>query len=283
MTSWPGMAGLCRGLFDDASMFPPEASFLTDALAGYGSHRSGWYRDMVGSFVCQTARLRALDLCAERHGVDRVEVSMVVPGGLTDVPGALASVRDLLRIDVRAIEVPLGARPLPKAIEVLAPSVTADRAVYLEVDASSLTESVVHRLAPSGVRLKLRTGGTSIDAFRPEVDLARVIVLCGAERLAFKCSAGLRHAVRHRDSETLRNHHGFLNIALAVRTAAATGNVRSTQSVLAETDVRSVAHQVWDLSPDDVSAIRAMLSSIVTFNITDSVTDLVALGLVNRP
>ena len=283
MASWSGSAGLCRGLFDDASMFPPEVSFLPDALAEYQRHRSDWYRNMVGLLVCQASRLRTLNTCAERHGVERVEISMVVPGGLTDVPTALASALTLTRLAVRAIEVPLRARPLSQALEILGPLVNPRCAVYLEVDPSVLTESVVHRLAPSGVRLKLRTGGTSIDSFRPEVDLARVIVLCAAERLAFSCSSALHHAVRHRDLATLTDHHGFLNIALAVRTAVATGNVRSTQAALGDVNVASVTNQVCELGPDDVNAIRAMLASIVTFNVTDSVTDLVRLGLVDQP
>ena len=277
------VAELCRGLFDDASMFPPEAAFLPDALAMYGIHRMAWYGDSVGSLVCQAARLRALDERAEQCGIERVEVSIVVPEGLLQVPAALASAQNTPHVEVRAVEVPLKEQPLGRALELLRPLVTSRRAVFLEVGVAAVSEAVVHRLAPSGVQLKLRAGGTSIDDFRSETDLARVIVLCAAERLAFKCSAGLHQAVRHRDTDTLMNHHGFLNIALAVRVAAMTSNISSTQAVLADVNPRSVAYQVCDLSPADVRAIRAMLSSISTFNITDSVTDLVKLGLAAEP
>ena len=40
--------------------------------------------------------------------------------------------------------------------------------------------------------------------------------------MPFKCTAGLHHAVRHRAADTGFEHHGFLNVLLAVA-AALTG------------------------------------------------------------
>jgi hypothetical protein len=279
-----GLSGveLCRGLFDDASMFPPGAAFLPETLFGYTEHRTAWYGDMVGSLVCRAARLSALRMRAQQFGIDRVEVSMVVPEGLNRLPSALESAQPGPAIDLRSIEVPLKADPLSRALAVLDPMVSTRRAVFLEVGVAALTDSMVHRLAQSRVRLKLRTGATSLDTFQPETELARVLVLCAAERLAFKCSAGLHHAVRHRDKDTLMDHHGFLNIALAVRVAMVTNNVGSTRAVLAETDPHVITEQIRTLSASDVRAIRAILSSIATFNVTDSITDVTNLGLAAK-
>jgi hypothetical protein len=274
------VAELCSRLFDDASMFPPETQSLRDASRAHVRHRLAWYGGMLGSLVCQAARLTALDHLAERDGVDHIEASVVVSRGLPSLPVTMATAEASAHVEVRAIELPLGAHPLGRALNLLSPWVSARRAVFLEISAPAVTESVVHEIAPSGVGLKLRAGGTSIDSFQPEAELARVIVLCAAERLAFTCSAGLHRALRHRDPDTLLDHHGYLNIALAARIAGATGSVRATQEVLADLNPASICYRVRDLEPADLGAIRALISSIATFNVAQSVNDLVDMGLI---
>ncbi len=271
---------LFLSLFDDAAMFPPKDMALNDALTAYCRHRMAWYSDMIGPFVCLAGRLRALDSLVGRQGIEHVDVSAVVPEGVSAVPATVDSARGCPRVRLRAIEVPLGSHRLPEALRVLSPLATDGCAVFLEIDLPAITELRVHQLAPSGVRLKLRTGETSIDAFQTESELARALVLGAAERLAFKCTAGLHHAVRHRDRDTFFQHHGVLNIALAARLASATGSVRSTQAVLAERDPRSIAYQIGDLSRADVRAIRTLFSCVSTHNVADPLHDLVDLGLV---
>jgi hypothetical protein len=274
---------LCDRLFDDASMFPPGSRSVKEASTAYVRHRWAWYAGMVGSLTCQAGRLQALDRLGEALGTDRLEVSMVVPEGVPSVAAALAEVRGVRHLEIRSVEVPLRAHSLAKALASLSPLVNERRAVLLEVDAATLTEPTVHQLASSGVRLKLRLGATTIDSFQREHDLAHVMVLCAAERLAFKCAAGLHQAVRHRDPDTFLDHHGYLNIALAARIAGSTGSVKATHAVLADGNPRSIAYQVTDLDMADVRAIRAVLSSVGTFSVPDAVTDLVGLGLVGTP
>ena len=271
---------LCDGLFDDASMFPPEAQTVKEAYTAYLRHRWSWYGGMVGSLACQAVRLPLLEPLAEQSGVDRIEVSMVIPEGVPSVARAVASARRAVHVEIRAIEVPLGTHHLGDALALLRPLVTERCKVFLEVGVGSVTDAMIHQLAPSGVGLKLRLGATAINPFQHEDDLARVLVLCAAERLAFTCSAGVHHAVRHRDADTFHDHHGYLNIALASRIAAATENAAATLAVLADNDPLSVACRVAELDLADVRAIRGMLSSVAAFSITEAVRDLVELGLV---
>ena len=109
------------------------------------------------------------------------------------------------------------------------------------------------------------------------------MVRCAAERLPFKCTAGLHNAVRHRDPHTKFEHHGFLNVALAARTAATTGSASATAAVLAERDPNELAAAVRTLTPQDVAALRAMFCSFGTCSITEPIGDLVAMGLVTAP
>jgi hypothetical protein len=101
--------------------------------------------------------------------------------------------------------------------------------------------------------------------------------------LRFKCTAGLHHAVRHRDPLTMFEHHGFLNLLLAARIAAATGNLVATADALAERDPAALAYRTSDLTATDVTASRALVASLGTCSIHEPIDDLLAMGLVRRP
>jgi hypothetical protein len=88
--------------------------------------------------------------------------------------------------------------------------------------------------------------------------------------------------VRHRDLETAFQHHGYLNLAIAARVAAATGNAAAVEAVLRERGGAELAAQTIDLTAADVGAARAILGSVSTSNVTESVHDLVELGLLSR-
>jgi hypothetical protein len=274
------LTALFDGLLDDAVMFPPTDAPLREAVAAHAIHRMSWYGGLVASFVCAAGRLPSLGERLAAHHLPRLAVSLVVPGGLDAIPSAVAAADRTPGVDLVAVEVARGHVSTHTALKELAHCAGSVPAVYLELPVVGLTEDDVHAVAASGVRVKLRTGGTTLHAFHTEEQLARAILLCAAERQAFKCTAGLHHAVRHRDESTMFEHHGFLNIALAARVAAATGNVATTRDVLAERDPAAIAGQVRDLGASDIRAVRALFGSFGTCSITDPVDDLVALGLL---
>ena len=107
--------------------------------------------------------------------------------------------------------------------------------------------------------------------------------MCAAELLPFKCTAGLHNAVRHRDADTLFEHHGFLNVALAARAAAASGSATATSAALGERAPDTVAAQVRELSASGVATIRELFASFGTCSITEPVGDLTSMGLVSAP
>lgn len=271
-------------LFDDASLYPPAATELPHAVRAHEVHRLSWYADLVGPFVCNAVRLHDLDAQVRAAGLPPFEVSMVVPDGIDALPTAMGIAHSCEALTLRGIEVPIGThRPL-RALRALE-SLDAPRDVtrYLEVPVLAVTEQIVHDLSGAGIRLKLRTGGTSIDAFSRETELAAPIVLCAAERLAFKCTAGLHNAVRHRDPRTTFEHHGFLNVMVAARVAASTENPSATAAALSERDPGAVADAVAAFTPRDVAAVRALFTSFGTCSIEEPVADLIKLGLVSQP
>jgi hypothetical protein len=270
---------LFTGLFDDAAMYPPAATELTTAVRAHAAHRLSWYADMVGPFVCNAVRLRALDDEVRTLGLPDFDVAVVVADGLDALSEAVAIADQCASLRLCAIEVPLGSHRREEALRLLTP-IRERTTVYVEIPVLNVNERHVHELCAAGLRLKLRTGGTSIDTFRTEAELAAPILMCAAERLAFKCTAGLHNAVRHRDPQTLFEHHGFLNIALAARIAAATGSAAGTAAALAERDPRALAYKIDDLGDTDIAAIRALFTSFGTCSIAEPIADLVQLGLV---
>ncbi len=51
---------LLRGLVDDAALFPPGNAPMDVALAEHAAHRSAWYADLVGPFLCPASRIDEL-------------------------------------------------------------------------------------------------------------------------------------------------------------------------------------------------------------------------------
>jgi hypothetical protein len=275
------LRGLFTGLFDDASLYPPADTGLAEAVRAHARHRLAWYDELVGPFVCNLRRLPALAAEVDALGCDPVDVAVVVPDGIDDLADVAALLAASPALRPCAVEVPLKRHRPAEVIAALEPQRSAGLTCYVEIPASSVDEHDVHALRSAGLRLKLRTGGTSIDAFSSEAALAAPIVMCAAERLPFKCTAGLHHAVRHRDPETGFEHHGFLNVALAVRTATSTGSPSATAACLAERDATAVVRRVAELSAADVAAVRALFRSFGTCSVDDPVDDLLALGLVS--
>lgn len=269
---------LFHALFDDAAMFAPRDAHPQDALRGHLADRAAWYGWMAGPLVALHSRLRSLDGFAAQLGADRVPVSMVVPEGPDALSAALRAAERCPHLDVQAVEVSSAGQRIGRVLAALG-RLRLGRC-YLEVPVSELTEEHAHQLAADGVRLKLRTGTTSVDGFQDEERLARALVLAAAERLSVKCAAGTPTAVRHRERSTRFEQHGVLNIALAARIAAASGSVRATRAVLAERDAGRLAYRIGGMGPSDVVAIRAVVAACTTASVAGSVADLAGLGLV---
>ena len=88
--------------------------------------------------------------------------------------------------------------------------------------------------------LKFRTGGVEAHLFPSAADLAGWIDAALDRETPFKCTAGLHHAVRHRDHETGFEHHGFLNVLLATRVASTAAASPRRREVLDDHDANDL-------------------------------------------
>ena len=270
-----------RGLVDDAAVFPPGDAPLPDALAAYVGRRDEWYADLVASFVVTDVALPSV--------TERVPVSVVVTGGAGAIAGALklAGKHDLpvagLEIALRdPDDLPGNARRVTAAVDAARGEgvLPEDTPVYVELPQSDPTASwlaAADVVAEGEHRLKFRTGGLEADKFPTPQTLAGWIDAALDRETPFKCTAGLHHAIAHRDHATGFPHHGFLNVLLATRQAFDGATTAEVGTLLADqypNDLVALART------SDLDGARRWFVSFGSCNVQEPLDDLVGLGLV---
>ena len=279
-------ADVFRGLFDDASLFPPAALAMADAVAGHVRHQTAWYRDMSGPFVCSDTRIAELSMALTAAGVVELDLALVLPGGAAGLDSAVDAVFADPRLRLRAIELPVAGSgdTLAAVSEVTAAldrAPLAGAAAFIEIPARQLTADVARAVADRRYLAKVRTGGTTAEAFPDELTLATCLATLAAERLPFKCTAGLHHAVRHSAADTGFEHHGFLNVLLAVAAARTSERIEEVTAELADSVADRVAAKVSELDAETVYVVRELFTSFGTCSTDEPIADLITLGLIS--
>jgi hypothetical protein len=264
-------------------MFPPGDVPLADAVAAYQQRRDAWYADLVGPLVVTDTKLPEVP--------SEIPVSVVLTGGAGAVPGVAsmatrkgnrlvgleAAVRDLDDIagNVRRITAAVDAARSEGGL--------ADTSVYVELPQTEPTTdwlAAADAVADADHRLKLRTGGLEAHMFPTAAAVAAWIDAALDRETPFKCTAGLHHAVRHRDPETGFEQLGFLNVLLATRVAFDGGSVPDVAQVLDDhyaNDLVALARQ------SDLEGAREWFTSYGSCSVTEPLDELVGLGLLEAP
>ena len=113
-----------------------------------------------------------------------------------------------------------------------------------EVRWPELTTVVEQDVEPVAVGLVVTGGAPAVaSAVRAER-----LAACLVRDLPLKLTAGLHKAVRHRDPVTGFEHHGFLNVVLAVAAGREGGSVDHLTGLLAERDPEAVRSAVARLT-----------------------------------
>ena len=287
-------AGLA-GLVDDAAIFPPGNAPIPDALRRHGRHRSAWYADLLGPFVCSDTRLpdlqRALDAVDELPLPLRV--TLTISGGAGAVEPALTWLQRDDRLALASVEAALRdetdlAHNASRLTVVLASALPEDAVAYVEVprlhgpEASPGWLSALDEVAAAGHRLKFRTGGPDRDAFPSAGELAGVVTAALDREVEFKLTAGLHHAVRHTARDSGFEHHGFLNVLLATRASLDGAGNDDVVRLLEERDPAIVTDRVRARGADGLASTRRWFCSFGTCSVDEPVGDLVRLGLVGE-
>ncbi|MCZ7435012.1 hypothetical protein O7598_01270 [Micromonospora sp. WMMC241] len=274
---------LLAGLVDDAAVFPPGNAALPDAVTAHRTHRAAWYADLVGPLLLPASEI----VRGALHGVvgPGLVIGLIGDTGLDQLPAALSALTPD-GVTARQVEAPVAKRgedPQPGLAELVALAGRLDgTAVYAEIPLTFGLMGALDTLARARadglpVAAKFRTGGLAAELFPTPVELAAVICACRERDLPFKLTAGLHHAIRHRDPETGFTHHGFVNVLAATLAAVDGAEVDGVAELLAATDPLRVVESARARR----EAPRPLWVGYGSCSISEPLTDLIRLGLVN--
>lgn len=276
---------LLAGLLDDAAVFPPGSLALPEALAAYAEHRDGPYRELVGRFLCPASRLG--ELWPHLGPADRLlDLGLVLDTGTEGICPAVTAVAEDRRVHLRSVEIalPAGEDPAPAARTALRAltRLPAGTEAFVELPRTHGWRDALSLVVARGRGVKLRTGGLSAEAFPSERAVGDFVRACVAEGAAFKCTAGLHHAVRHRDERTGFEHHGFLNLLVALCEAVGGARVDDLAAVLAERDPVTVVDWLEAVNVATAERARELFRGFGSCSFTEPVNDLTGLGLLAK-
>ncbi len=270
---------LFAGLVDDASVLPPSATGVTEALESFRAHRKAWFAELLGSFLLPSS------LAGGHRSWAGAVVGVVNDTAIGALPAVVAGLR-AAGAEVRQVEAAVARRgedPQPGLGELgrLAGDL-GDLDVYAEIPLSwGLLAGLdtVARARAGGLRIapKFRVGGLAAELFPTPVELAAVICACRDRGLPFKLTAGLRHALRHTDPETGFTHHGFLNVLVAAAVAVDGGEVAEVAESLAATHPLPLVEPARGRRDEP----RPLLIGFGSAAVVEQLTELVRLGLIN--
>ncbi len=194
---------MLASLIDYAGLFPPASLEIGAAASAYDRHRRGAHAWMLGAFVVPLAKIPELR-----------ETTWPLSVLVTSLDALSTRFNGL---EVRALEV----APLePEAIRAGRHGEIEGARVFYEVPLDDRMEARLDAIAELRAAAKVRTGGTTPEAFPSATSLAELIHGCAERGLAFKATAGLHHPVRGRYALTYQlgspwsEMYGFLDLAL---------------------------------------------------------------------
>jgi len=284
-------------LVDDAAVFPPGSLPLDAAVAAHRQHRDADYRELVGPFVVSDVALPdLLELLGPDGAPDPLAVAVVVTGGAGAIEPAARWAGRAEQIELAALELSLrdeedlqrNARRVTTVIEQLRGSgdLPDETPVYVELPRpagpgpSMSWLAALDEVAALELRVKFRTGGVTADTFPGAAELATCIDAALDRELPFKCTAGLHHALRHRDGGTGFEHHGFLNVLLATRAAWDGADVDDTSRILELEDAESLRSTMEEAGDAGLVSARRWFTSFGSCSVREPVEDLATLGLL---
>ena len=230
---------LLAHVVDYAGLFPPAGLAMAPAARLYAAYRGGDARWMLGRFVVPVARLEEFEAGASALlPVNAEPPDAPEPWTLSALVGgdAEAELRAAVAFNARHAAGAEGGRATIDALEAraavpddvarladaLARTGLAGRAaLYVELPFGAEAAPYAAVAAARGVRLKLRTGGVTADAFPPPDAVLDFLAACEAHDVAGKCTAGLHHPLRAEHALTYEPEcargtmFGFVNVFLA--------------------------------------------------------------------
>ncbi|MCH8614335.1 hypothetical protein [Arsenicicoccus dermatophilus] len=277
----PATIPLVAALVDDAGLFPPTALDMTDAVARHRADDAAGNPVHTGRFLVPTSRVDELRQ-ALREG-ESVQVGLIVDEPLADLAALVTELAADPRLRLAGIELRLPAGDLAEAVAcVQAATQGTGAATFVEIPLAGAeagaTAQALRAVHAAGLGAKVRCGGVTPELFPTADELADFLVLAVELGTAFKCTAGLHHAVRYVDERTGFQHHGVLDILVAVLRARSGAGREAVVEALTCDDGDALAAEARAASEADQRAARASFTAYGSCSTSTPVDDLVALG-----
>lgn len=265
-------------LIDYAGLFPPAQLEMRQAITEYFGARSGPYAWMLGRFIVPCSRVAEL-LDALPHG-ERCAVSVILNGGIADVP-VVAMLRDgERRLDIETLEIAIELDDVERYAEALRTQRLSDLQSFVELRRSPGWQQTVSgglaSLARCGLSAKVRCGGVTADAFPSPAELAVFVDCAIRQRVAFKATAGLHHPVRHFNEASGFTMHGFLNVLYAVTLALRGEPLAVIERALASENAADFAFGGSGITGE----VRRFFAGYGSCSFAEPVDDLRAMGVL---
>lgn len=287
---------LLAGLVDYAGLFPPAALPMREAVRNYAAYRVGPHQGMLARFVLPAARLEE---CVALVPLARH------PGDVFPWPLAvLAGAADAAALD--AFDATHGTEARVDTVEAKAEDAAGisglgaafgGRTVYVELPVRPDPSGLIAACGQLGLRVKIRTGGVTPEAFPSPDEVMRFLAACVTHGVPFKATAGLHHPLRGEyaltyDAGSARGTmYGFLNVFLAAVFLRAGRTVAEVAPLLEERDASAIAVTAdgvtWrgmHVSAADIAAARAAFAgSFGSCSFEEPVQDLTSLSFLPSP
>lgn len=230
---------LLHNLIDYAGLFPPAGLEMKTAVTNFLGYRKSENTWMLGRFIVPASRLAELTEVMEQIAGEHSlwKISAILGPQLL---GDLAVVRGFNQVnDGRVIIDALEMKPTTQD-EVRRAREYIDRSmqIYVEVPSAIDPTEMLDAAKLANAYAKVRTGGLNEAMIPPVADLARFLVACATDKVAFKATAGLHHPVRgvqpfsYEKGSAAATMHGFLNVFIAASIARAGAAEPEVASVL---------------------------------------------------
>lgn len=298
---------LLAGSIDYAGLFPPAELDLEPALKNYAEYVRSADVWMLGPFVVPLAKLEAAATNLAPFDVEH-RLRIAALGAKTDsaaeflkvVAAAAKSIAAFNKANgatasVDQLEMPLAAGAAADNLAEACTTLSALKlAAFFEAPTDDAERAIAllaeQRQAATGISFgfKLRTGGVIASAFPSSVQIARALVAAVQHEVPIKFTAGLHHPVRGFRQSVQAKMHGFLNVLGAGLLAGEHDwDVQQTAAMLEDESAESFvfddetfAWRDWSITTDQITARRALVTSLGSCSFDEPREDLHALRLL---
>ena len=233
---------LLNSVIDYAGLFPPAGLAMAEALRNYANDKAGYFSWALGRFIVPISRLPELESCMDEF---KQNWRLSVLAG-SNPESDLEKIIDFNRrcppfvidtVEAKAADI--------RSIDLLLKVFGGRFQTYLEIPADKHSVALIAAIARVGGRAKVRTGGIRPELFPSPAELAEFISSCAEQRVSFKATAGLHHALRsvhpltYEPSSPSGTMHGFVNVIVASAFASAGADEETLKAILEEETIKS--------------------------------------------